>query len=218
MAVTGCGKAPLTSVPSPSAPPAHSIVALGDSETYGRGLDRGQDYPAQLQVALGGDWQTFNQGVSGQTTREMLARFQTDVVALHPGYVIITGGENDVYFGYDATTNDASYHNDSPTGPKANILAMVAAAQAAGIVPLVGIMLPHGTIETVPARETAMYDIIDWERSYFPAHGIKVVDFYSVIVDPNHAEYPLPAYTIDLLHASAAGAVVMAKLAATFFQ
>lgn len=215
---TGCGKPPAPTAHATPAPPVHSIVAIGDSETYGRSLERYQAYPAQLQTTLGGDWQVFNQGISGQTTREMLDRFQTDVIDLHPGYVIIMGGENDVYYGYDASTNDASYHNDSPTGPKANILSMVVRAQTAGIIPLVGIMLPHGTIETVPARETAMYDLIDWERSYFPTQGVKVIDFYNAIVDPTHPEYPVPAYTVDLLHASAAGCTVMATLAATYFQ
>lgn len=202
-----CGKAP-----TPTAPGTPSVVAIGDSETYGRGLDRGQDYPAQLQNILG--WQVTNAGVSGQTTREMLNRFQTDVVAAHPTYAIITGGENDIYFGYDLSTQDASYNIDAPTGAKANLISMVAQAKAAGIKPVIGIMLPHGTIETVPARETAMYALIAWERSYFAAQGIQVADFYKALEDTNHPGYSVPAYNIDLLHPSAMGAQVMAQTAA----
>ena len=35
-------------------------------------------------------------GISGQTTQEMLSRFQADVVALHPKYVVILAGVNDI--------------------------------------------------------------------------------------------------------------------------
>lgn len=70
------------------------IVALGASHTFGKGVPRGQDYPAQLENLLtqkGFDVQVINSGVNGQTTGKMLERLDasvppnTVVVILQPG-------------------------------------------------------------------------------------------------------------------------------------
>lgn len=42
-----------------------------------------------------------NMGVSGNTSKDLLARFDTDVVALHPTYVVICIGFNDVWRQFD---------------------------------------------------------------------------------------------------------------------
>jgi len=71
-----------------------NIVALGASNTYGKGVARGQDYPAQLQAMLrakGLDARVANAGINGDTTGGMLARLSsavpagTQIVVLQPG-------------------------------------------------------------------------------------------------------------------------------------
>jgi acyl-CoA thioesterase I len=71
-----------------------NIVALGASNTYGKGVARGQDYPAQLQAMLrakGLDASVANAGINGDTTGGMLARLSsavpagTQIVILQPG-------------------------------------------------------------------------------------------------------------------------------------
>jgi acyl-CoA thioesterase I len=71
-----------------------NIVALGASNTYGKGVARGQDYPAQLQAMLrakGLDARVANAGINGDTTGGMLARLSsavpagTQIVILQPG-------------------------------------------------------------------------------------------------------------------------------------
>jgi acyl-CoA thioesterase-1 len=71
-----------------------NIVALGASNTYGKGVARGQDYPAQLQAMLrakGLDARVTNAGINGDTTGGMLARLRsavpagTQIVILQPG-------------------------------------------------------------------------------------------------------------------------------------
>lgn len=73
---------------------AATIVALGASNTYGKGVARNQAYPAQLEEILrarGRDVRVINAGVSGETTGEMLKRLDrvvpkgTSVVILQPG-------------------------------------------------------------------------------------------------------------------------------------
>jgi acyl-CoA thioesterase-1 len=71
-----------------------NIVALGASNTYGKGVARGSDYPAQLQAMLraqGHNARVANAGINGDTTAGMARRLdsavpaRTQVVILQPG-------------------------------------------------------------------------------------------------------------------------------------
>ena len=73
---------------------AATVVALGASNTAGKGVSSGQAYPAQLEIMLrarGLDVNVINAGISGDTTGGMMARLDsavpkgTRVVILQPG-------------------------------------------------------------------------------------------------------------------------------------
>lgn len=73
---------------------AAEVVALGASNTYGKGVNRGEDFPAQLEAMLhakGLHVSVANAGVNGDTTAGMLSRFDgavdgsTRVLLLQPG-------------------------------------------------------------------------------------------------------------------------------------
>ena len=73
---------------------AATVVALGASNTYGKGVARNQAYPAQLEALLrarGLNVHVVNAGINGDTTGGMLARIDrvvpkgTSVVILQPG-------------------------------------------------------------------------------------------------------------------------------------
>jgi acyl-CoA thioesterase-1 len=73
---------------------AATVVALGASNTFGKGVSRGQAYPAQLEALLrakGLNARVVNAGINGDTTGGMLARLDrvvpkgTSVVILQPG-------------------------------------------------------------------------------------------------------------------------------------
>jgi len=73
------------------------IVALGASNTNGKGVERSQAYPAQLQALLkqrGVNAIAINAGINGDTTGGMLARLAS---AVPPGtrIVILQPGGND---------------------------------------------------------------------------------------------------------------------------
>ena len=73
------------------------VVALGASHTYGKGVSRGQDYPAQLENLLtqkGFEVQVINSGVNGQTTGKMLERLEASVPS-NTVIVILQPGGND---------------------------------------------------------------------------------------------------------------------------
>jgi len=70
------------------------IVAFGDSLTAGEGVESGYSYPDFLQKELGNKYQVVNLGVSGNTSREGLARVGA-VTQLKPAIVIVEFGGND---------------------------------------------------------------------------------------------------------------------------
>lgn len=77
-----------------ASPSGDTIVAFGDSLTEGHGVAANQNYPAQLERALGKP--VVNAGVSGNTTGEALQRLDRDVLALDPRIVLICLGGNDM--------------------------------------------------------------------------------------------------------------------------
>jgi acyl-CoA thioesterase-1 len=73
---------------------AATVVALGASNTYGKGVARNQAFPAQLEVILrarGINCRVVNAGINGDPTENMLRRLHsavpngTSVVILQPG-------------------------------------------------------------------------------------------------------------------------------------
>jgi acyl-CoA thioesterase I len=80
---------------------AVTIVALGASNTYGKGVARGQAFPAQLEAMLraaGIDARVINDGVNGDTTGGMLSRL--DSVPKGTRLVILQPGGNDARKGH----------------------------------------------------------------------------------------------------------------------
>lgn len=72
----------------PPTPGQKRVVFFGSSttENWGRRYDSAF-FPGK---------QYINRGISGETTPEMLLRFQQDVVALKPAAVVFLGGTNDI--------------------------------------------------------------------------------------------------------------------------
>jgi acyl-CoA thioesterase-1 len=73
---------------------AATVVALGASNTYGKGVARNQAFPAQLEAILrakGLNCRVINAGINGDTTEGMLRRMDravpngTSAVILQPG-------------------------------------------------------------------------------------------------------------------------------------
>jgi acyl-CoA thioesterase-1 len=76
------------------------IVAIGSSSTYGAGASsREASYPSRLQIELGRHFPghkftVVNRGVNGEEAADMLARFDTGVVAENPHLVLWQVGTN----------------------------------------------------------------------------------------------------------------------------
>jgi acyl-CoA thioesterase I len=83
-----------------------TIVAVGSSSTSGAGASSpAASYPSRLAVELRRRFPThditvLNRGVNGEQTAQMMARFETDVVAAHPDLVLWQVGTNSVLRDY----------------------------------------------------------------------------------------------------------------------
>ena len=144
-----------------------------------------------------------NRGVSGQTTPQMLVRFQQDVVALHPAAVVFLGGSNDVAGNTGPMTLAAT---------EDNIRSMVAIAKENGIRMILASQQP--TIEfpwnkgTHPAA--TLLALSAWEKQYAQDQGLAYVDYYSVLVGPDGGFKP--GLSVDGVHPTAKGYALMAPV------
>jgi acyl-CoA thioesterase-1 len=79
-----------------------TIVAIGSSSTAGAGASStAANYPSRLAVELKQRFPThditvINRGVNGEETEQMMARFETGVIAAHPDLVLWQVGTNSV--------------------------------------------------------------------------------------------------------------------------
>jgi acyl-CoA thioesterase I len=84
-------------VPAAAADSRPVIVCFGDSLTAGYGVDRESSYPSVMQRDLdagGFHYRVVNMGVSGDTTKDGLARLER-VLAAKPAVVVVEFGGND---------------------------------------------------------------------------------------------------------------------------
>ena len=179
-----------------------TIVAMGDSTTAGtpafespreappkgRG-DETSQYAYWLMKAHP-DWQVVNQGINGQRSDQISARFDDDVVGKKPAVVVIIAGVNDVYQG-----RPAQHVKDELT-------AMYARASGAGIQVVAGTIIPYNV--ATPEQNLAMHDINEWIRARAKADPrIVFVDTRAAVAAPGHPD--LLASSPDGLHPDVAG-------------
>jgi lysophospholipase L1-like esterase len=212
---SGCGvsKTPTASIGHSTTP---IVVFLGDSITaiWGSGQEG-------LQFAEHPTW--IAKGISGQNSNQILARFQTDVVNLHPDIVHILVGTNDVYPGWRLGPCDVPAGSQNAIDSPANVTAMVQMAQAADIKVILATIPPWET-DPISVGDAAYdadpsvgrYALIDtwngWLRQYASANNIPLADYHTSLEASNHENY-IPSLTLDGVHPSSQGYVVMTPVA-----
>lgn len=81
-----------------------TIVAFGDSITYGTGMPEGSNHWTDI-ISERFNLNLINSGIPGNTSSQGLARIQEDVLNFNPDYVIINFGMNDNYLKEKNTPN-----------------------------------------------------------------------------------------------------------------
>lgn len=140
--------APLSHHAGASAAEPVRILAFGDSLTAGLGLTEAETLTTQLAEALtkmGRAASVINGGVSGDTTAGGAARIDW-ALADKPQVMILALGANDMLRGLD------------PAGAKANLEAIIAKAEAAGVeIVLAGMLAPPNLGAAYKSAFDALY-------------------------------------------------------------
>jgi lysophospholipase L1-like esterase len=166
------------------------VVMMGDSITFHW---TPEDLPAPAALNM------VNRGIAGQTTSQMLLRFEDDVVALKPAAVVILGGTNDLraYQGEPAAAGDQMLDLIAR-----NLTAMADIAQARGIKVVLCAVPPIGTNQR--QRDPATIRRVNgWIKAFAASRNYPFVDYNTALAGPGG---DLPAtLTADGLHPNTEG-------------
>ncbi len=168
------------------------IVALGDSFTLGYPLDAKRSWTQRLADVL--QISVVNKGKVRQTAKDLLSRFDADVVAEKPGRVIIFAGIGDAI--QEVPLNEV----------QKNIVAIVEKAKSNHIIPILA--LPIG----YPGAQQNIKNTLEWELGYAKKENILTLDFSSVLFDAE-GKY-LTGLSTDGKYPNAKGYVAMGDYAA----
>ena len=178
------------------APGEKRVVFIGDSITEAWGSRYGKFFPGKPYV---------NRGISGQTTPQIVGRFQQDVLQLKPAVVVLAGGINDIA---------------GNTGPEPlktitdNYRSMVTLAKAAHIRVVITSTLPASWFPWRPGARPgeAVRQLNAWIKEYARTEHLVYVDYYSAMVDDQGGIRP--DLSMDkAVHPNDAGYAIMQPLA-----
>lgn len=146
----------------------------------------------------------LNRGISGQTTPQMLVRFQQDVVALHPAAVLILAGTNDIAGNTGLSTLGMI---------EDNFRSMTAIAGANHIKVILASTLPVEDYPWRPGLQPAekVRELNRWLKTFCRENGYTYLDYYSALATPTGGMKP--GTSLDGVHPTPAGYAVMAPLA-----
>ena len=180
----------------PPAPGEQRVVFLGDSITDFWGRRYGQFFPGKPYV---------NRGISGQTTPQMLLRFQQDVVALHPAAVLILAGINDI------AGNTGPEHL---TEIEANFRSMVAIAKQEHIRIILASTLPAAVLPWRPAVQPAaqVRTLNAWLAGFAEDEHLVFCNYYPALANSAGGMREDLAFD-QAVHPNSAGYALMAPIA-----
>lgn len=183
LALAGCSrKRKLAAVPAGA-----TVLALGDSLTYGTGATAETSYPAALARLTG--WNVVNAGIPGDTSAGALARLPELLQQHKPPLVIVSIGGNDFL------------RRVPPAETRSNIRAICEQVVAAGAQPLL-VAVPEASAFAAAARslgDHALYEELATELKV-PLHA---AGWTAVLNDP--------ALRSDPIHGNARGYEVFAE-------
>jgi len=175
-------------------PMKNAVVLMGDSIT---------EFWKTNSPDFFANYQLIDRGISGQTTSQMVVRFEQDVIALKPKTVVILAGINDIAENTGPITLEAVFDN---------IEIMVNKAKAHKIKPILCSVLPANKFwwnsKIYPADKViALNKMI---KAYALKNKITYVDYYSVMVDTDKGlQFQ---YGEDGVHPNPTGYKIMERL------
>ena len=144
------------------------VVFMGDSITYNW---------ASLRPGFFAEHNYVGRGIGGQTVEHMLARFQADVVDLHPRAVVILAGINNI------AGNNGAISFENIVGC---LKSMCDIARANGIVPILCSLTPSHHFfwnpEAKPAQDVIRLNAL--LKEYAAGAGVEYVDYHAAMALP----------------------------------
>jgi lysophospholipase L1-like esterase len=179
------------------------VVALGDSITRGQGDPawgfQGRTSWFSFATCDGPVRYGYNAGINGNTTEQMAARFDEDVVAHRPTTVVLLGGTNDLV-------------RRVPTATIVDrLLAMADRSRAHGATPVLATVPPID----FPGLEDAAEVLDDAIRRAARDRQLQLIDFYAAVAEGGRWR---PGWSPDGIHPTGPAARAMARQAVAVLQ
>lgn len=187
----------------------NTIAYLGDSLTEQGGLrptmpdqTRGNAFWPWAQSLTGYRLKMLtNAGVGGDTTAQMLARLQADVIALGPGWCHVLGGTNDIGLAVPTATTTA------------NLTAILDALDAANVRPILGTVPPRAAYTGTMRADTAALNAWIKEQGR-TRRNLTVVDYHAALTDPATGQIVAGYAVPDGIHLTSRGGYAGGRLLA----
>lgn len=151
--------------------------------------------------ASDGRWSNvINAGIGGQTSTQILARIQSDIIANGCTICVIVS----------CTMNDIGASIPTAT-TIANVKSMAAQLIAAGVVPVICSPTPYGRTGGTTPILTQIANVYQGVRDYAVRSGIPFVDLFGPLVDPATGTLATTYDASNGVHPNAAGYKVMGQ-------
>ena len=145
----------------------------------------------------------INKGISGQTTSQMLERFDNDVIKLQPQKIVILAGINDIA------------ENSGPISIEEiiqNIILMVNKALQANIEVILCSVLPanrfYWNLKIKPSDKVIELNIL--LKNYANSNSLKFIDYFTAMVDDTNGLHS--HYGADGVHPNLEGYIKMKSI------
>ena len=137
-ALAGCGRSQGKAQPVPA---GSTVLALGDSLTYGTGASAETSYPTVLAELTG--WNVVNAGVPGDTSAQALARLPALLAEHRPKLVIVSIGGNDFLRKLPEIDTRANVHAACKLALESGAQVLLVAVPRATVAAALGQMTDH---------------------------------------------------------------------------
>lgn len=170
--------------------PTPRVVFLGDSITF-----HWQD--AKYTSLFQDNPNFIDRGINGNNAAQMLLRYRSDVLALHPKVVVLLGGTNDL--AAFKLPDIVSFIEQSMSSMVEIALANHERMILCSVLPVTDAIRP----QTTERNPQDILRLNSWLKSYAAEKHLPYVDFYSVVSDGH--DHLRTELTIDGLHPNGEG-------------
>lgn len=191
-----------------------SVTDMGSANPVGEGLfdNVGRSYVRVVENLLAAVYpelkiRVTNSGISGDTSRSLLARYQRDVVDLHPQWVSICIGINDVWRQFDSPAMPD--HACTPEEYEVNVEKMILMVKDSvkGIFILSPYYMEPNTADMMRAR---MDEYVAICKKLAEKYGCTFIDFQKLYADYCSIRHS-SVIAWDRIHPNQIGATLMAR-------